>query len=112
MALAQELDCEFNFDPTVAPRADGKPRCPRLSRLGHEPSGAASQTTPCAGELRVASQRHPSAPAGDTSPGMSNCGAGSSSAFIDARGDVYACMGFPAPFGDVAATGFAGVWRA
>lgn len=108
IALAQELDCEFRFDPTVAPRADGD-----RDVLIHRASGEGLRLFFGNDTIRGKVRSDPPSPLpwGEVNSAKGNCGAGSSSAFIDARGDVYACMGFPAPFGNVAATGFAGVWE-
>ena len=108
IALAQELDCEFRFDPTVAPRADGN-RDVLIHRASGESLRLFFANDAVRGKLRSDAPRP--VPSGEVGSAKGNCGAGSSSAFVDARGDVYACMGFPAPFGNVAATGFAGVWQ-
>lgn len=108
VALTRELGCEFTFDPTVAPRADGD-----RDVLAHRASGSSLRLFFANDAIRreLRPTLAPADPPSDTHPTRGNCGAGTTSAFVDARGDVYACMGFPPPFGNVVAAGFAGVWR-
>ena len=109
VALAQELDCEFNFDPTVAPRADGN-----RDVLAYRASGTSLRALFASDAIRGAaasrSQRHPR-PQATSAPAMSNCGAGITSAFVDAVATCTPAWAFPRSFGNVAATRFAGVWQ-
>jgi radical SAM protein with 4Fe4S-binding SPASM domain len=110
--FASGLGCEVSFDPTVAPRCDGsldvlRYRVPgeRLLEfyrdewvLPRTREGAlVSSATEEVGQPGPVEKR--------------NCGAGFTSVFVDAHGDVLPCMGFPPPFGNVRSRPFAAVWR-
>jgi radical SAM protein with 4Fe4S-binding SPASM domain len=106
--LADDLGCEFLFDPTVQPCDDGSDdvvkgrvdadalqafyRDEVIARRSKEGRVAFSKTSP---PRRV--------------PG--NCGAGITGVFVTASGDVQACMGFVPPFGNLVEASFLSVWN-
>ena len=105
--LAEELGCDWRFDPTVVPTESGgghvvehRVSVEQLQEFFFHPKTA--------GRTKEYAASHDDAP---TSRRAANCGAGSASVFISSEGGVYACMGFPPPFGDVARRPFTTVWR-
>ena len=108
IALADELGCDYTFDPSVAPRADGG-----LDVLGHR----ASVDQVSAVLSHVFPEGFVPRPAEDAADRDSmvalrgNCGAGTTSAFIEASGDLYPCMGFPPSLGDLSTASFDAAWR-
>jgi radical SAM protein with 4Fe4S-binding SPASM domain len=106
--LAEELDCEFQFDPTVAARADGE--CSVLDyRL------PIAQVKEYLGNSRLRSRRsrvRRAEEAGRSRVGpLVYCGAGITGATIEANGDVLACMGLPPAFGNVQTASFHAAWH-
>lgn len=105
--MAESLGCEFLFDPTVQPCDDGS-RSVFDHRVDAEVLEAFYRDEVIAKrskEGRVAFAKTRLAPRVPR-----NCGAGTTSAFIDATGDVYACMGFVPSFGNVGHEAFQAVW--
>ena len=103
--LARELDCVYSFDPTVVPNADGDVRVT-------EHRVTADELRPFYLEqlyLKPRKVRPDGARKGRRV--AHNCSAGFSSAFVDAIGDVYPCMGFPPSWGNVSETSFGEIWR-
>jgi len=110
--LATGLGCEVSFDPTVAPRCDGsldvlRYRVPaeRLLEFYRDEwvlprTREGALVSPAAGGAGR-----------PTAVERRNCGAGFTSVFIDAHGDVLPCMGFPPPFGNIRSEPFAAVWH-
>ena len=106
--LANEMDCAFTFDPTVAPRTDGagdvlehRAGIEQLKRFYLDETMMADTR-----EGRLAMR--PDEPPQRTAV---NCTAGFTTAFIDAGGDVYPCIGFLPAFGNLCETPFREVWR-
>jgi len=106
--LAEELDCQFMFDPTIAARADGERsvldyRLPvaqveeYLGNIRLRPRGSRGRR---AGEPP---KRRPAPPV--------YCGAGITAAMIEANGDVLACMGLRPAFGSVETASFHAAWH-
>ena len=107
-ALAKDMGCDYRFDPTVAPRADGDG-----SVLAHRVSGEQLRDFYLHTLLRDRTREGrlvdlvgevPSRPA-------ANCSAGITLAYVESTGDVYSCMGFPPALGNVADAPFAEVWH-
>lgn len=105
--LAAELGCDFQLDPTVAPRADGS-----TDVLVHRV--AAADLAQVLADRRLFDLA-PDRSDPDWQPAVrerkANCSAGATSAFVEATGDVLPCMGFRPGFGNVRVTPFAAVWR-
>lgn len=107
--LAKELDCEFRFDPTVGPRADGD-----VSVLEHRVPASDLRTFYSDPDIRarsaigvlLASEARRSRPR----RAIRACAAGFSSVTVDADGLVRACMGLEPVFGSIAVAPFAEVW--
>ena len=109
--LATSLGATVVFDLTVAPRADGSHDviCHRIS----EEQLAEFLREDLVPDMERKDARPPSALTEDERGrlGEHRCGAGVSSAFIEADGDVFACVGFPPAFGNVRCSSFETVWR-
>jgi radical SAM protein with 4Fe4S-binding SPASM domain len=106
--LAESLGCEHQFDPTVAPRADGDTRV-----LRHRISGERlaqfylHEVTPSRTRERMAAET-----VGPHAAGHPHvCGAGFTGLFVDAGGDLFACVGLEPSFGSIAERPFLEVWR-
>jgi len=107
ISLASDLGCSFVFDPTVAPRQDG-----RLDVLSHRVSvsrlrefyshvlleGRTREYEVARQELVPRSAKGP-------------CGAGFTLAYVQANGLVNPCVGLEPAFGSVAEETFGDVWR-
>jgi radical SAM protein with 4Fe4S-binding SPASM domain len=108
-ALADALDAEFTIDPTITPMMDGNrsildlnldPKA--LGEVLHDPSLVGDVDAFCA---------PPSGPLADedaleTLP----CSAGHTACYVSPYGDVYPCVQFPLPCGNVRRTPFREIW--
>jgi radical SAM protein with 4Fe4S-binding SPASM domain len=107
-ALAAELDAQFIIDPTITPMMDGD-----RSMLGLNVDEAALrevfQNEALTGnrEEFCASPQGPDADALDSLP----CSAGHTACYVSPYGDVYPCVQFPLPSGNVRRMKFADIWR-
>lgn len=109
-ALAASLGAGYNVDATITPMMDGDRSVLELNVDGttleqvfHDPTLVGNTEefcTPPAGPL-------PEADAFDTLP----CSAGHTACYISPYGDVYPCVQFPLPCGNVRETKFLDVWR-
>ena len=107
--FAVSLGCEPVFDFTVAPAADGG-----TDVLSHRISTAQLDDF----LLREIAPLQRSRPQDENGPALrrpertvGECGAGSSSAFVSAAGELCPCMGFMPSFGNVAGRPFEEAWR-
>ncbi len=103
--MAESLGCEFTFDPTVGPRADGD-----VSPLAHRvPSDRLTgfyrdYVVPAVAAVKTFDAR----PTGGVT---TSCGAGFTGLYIDAAGEVLPCVGLGPSFGNVANHSFAEAWH-
>jgi radical SAM protein with 4Fe4S-binding SPASM domain len=107
--LAGELDCEFLFDPTVQPCDDGSMDVVASYRVTSEVLGAFYADEVIADRSREGRLAFGAEKPKERSP--RNCGAGVTGAFVSASGDVFPCMGFGPPFGNIVEADFASIWR-
>ena len=107
--LARRLDCEFRFEPTVNPRADGSTDVLEHRVVGdelrafYEHRWVREDTR----EWRAASSReedHQGTPA-------ANCAAGFTMVTFEADGCVMPCIGFGPSFGNILNGSFGSIWR-
>ena len=103
-----DLGCSFMFDPTVAPCDDGS-----CDVTGYRVEADRLREF-YLNELIVSRSREGKVAAQAAEPSrdaMGNCGAGFTTLFVEAGGDVYPCMGFPPSLGSVASAPLREVWR-
>lgn len=106
--LARDMECEFRFEPTVNPRADGS-----TDVLEHRVTTS---------ELRAFFEhswvredtREWRAVKSDVEPRLTpaaNCAAGFTMVTFEADGSVMPCIGFGPPFGNITEGPFDSIWR-
>jgi radical SAM protein with 4Fe4S-binding SPASM domain len=107
-ALARELEVIYTVDPTITPKIDGDTsilnlRIPgsELDAVFHNPNLVGNVKEFCA---------TPPAPGEDVMEGYS-CSAGHTAAYITPYGDVFPCVQFPLPSGNVRRQKFMDIWQ-
>jgi radical SAM protein with 4Fe4S-binding SPASM domain len=107
-ALAAELDARFMMDPTVTPMMDGD-----RSILNLNVDEAALREV-FRNEALVGNVEEFCAPplgADEDALDMLPCSAGHTACYVSPYGDVYPCVQFPLPSGNVRRTKFVDIWR-
>jgi len=107
-ALAAELDAQFFIDPTVTPMMDGD-----RSILKLNVDQAALQNV-FRDEVLVGNVEEFCAPprgVDEDALDMLPCSAGHTACYVSPYGDVYPCVQFPLPSGNVRHTKFVDIWR-
>ena len=107
-ALARELDVEFTIDPTITPKMDGDrsiltlgiPRS-KLKEVFRNPDLVGNVEEMCAPPIAVDDEVLDGTP----------CSAGHTACYISPYGDVYPCVQFPLPSGNVRKQKFLDIWR-
>ena len=107
-ALALEAGAVYKLDPTVTPMMDGNTSVLRhgvdaseLSSFFHNPNLVGDVETFCA----------PPAPVDEDIREGLPCSAGHTSCYISPYGDVYPCVQFPLPCGNLRRRKFLDIWR-
>jgi radical SAM protein with 4Fe4S-binding SPASM domain len=107
-ALAEELGAEFTLDPTITPKMDGD-----RSILGLNAGEIALQKV-FRDQALVGNVEEfcapPSKADGDDFEALP-CSAGHTACYISPYGDVYPCVQFPLPSGNVRRTPFFEIWQ-
>lgn len=108
MMLARELGAEYTLDPTITPKLDGDTsvltlRIPggELNQIFHDPELVGNVEEFCA---------PPPPPGEDVMQGLP-CSAGHTACYISPYGDVFPCVQFPLPTGNVRRQKFIDIWR-
>ncbi|HXY07350.1 MAG TPA: radical SAM protein [Terriglobales bacterium] len=108
MMLARELGAEYMLDPTITPKLDGDRsilalRIPgdELKQIFHNPELVGNVEEFCAA---------PPPPGEDVLEGFP-CSAGHTACYISPYGDVFPCVQFPLPSGNVRRQRFLDIWR-
>jgi AdoMet-dependent heme synthase len=106
-ALAAELDAKFTMDPTITPMMDGD-----RSILNLNVEQAALREV-FRNEDLVNVEEFCAPPRGvdEEALDMLPCSAGHTSCYVSPYGDVYPCVQFPLPTGNVRRTKFLDIWR-
>ncbi|HEY6420658.1 MAG TPA: radical SAM protein [Candidatus Binataceae bacterium] len=105
-ALAEELGAHFMLDPTITPHINGDRSLLKLN-MGHvELSEVLHDTT-----IGGVAEQVPARPATDDDLDGFPCSAGHSSCYISPYGDVYPCVQFPLPSGNIRKQRFADIWN-
>lgn len=107
-ALAEELGVECTLDPTVTPMMDGDRSVLRLGvdqsalrQVFRDPSLVGDADEFCA----IA------APPGEDTLNSIPCSAGHTACYVSPYGDVFPCVQFPLPTGNVRQQRFIDIWR-
>ena len=107
-ALAAELGVPVTTDPTITPKMDGDRsvlgmglRSSQLSSVFRDADMVGNVDDFCA----------PSQPADENVLDGIPCSAGHTYCYISPYGDVYPCVQFPLPCGNVRRQGFSDIWR-
>jgi len=108
MMFAQELGAEYTLDPTITPKLDGDRsilalRIPgaELRQIFHNPELVGNVEEFCAA---------PPPPGEEIMEGFA-CSAGHTACYISPYGDVFPCVQFPLPSGNVRRQRFLDIWR-
>jgi radical SAM protein with 4Fe4S-binding SPASM domain len=107
-ALAAELDARYFIDPTITPMMDGN-----RSILNLNVDQAALQGVFRDGALVGNVEEFCAPPPGvdEDALDMLPCSAGHTACYVSPYGDVYPCVQFPLPCGNVRETKFVDIWR-
>jgi radical SAM protein with 4Fe4S-binding SPASM domain len=106
--LARELGATYSADPTVTPMLNGDRAVLDLRIPGHElPSLFRDKELVGDPDSFCA----PPAPVGDAERNALPCSAGNSSCYVSPYGDVFPCVQFPLPSGNVRQQSFVDIWR-
>ena len=106
-ALAAELGAEFTLDPTITPKMDGD-------------TSVVGLRIPTTQLLRVFTDKSlvgepaPIPPVGAVDPDLLDetpCSAGHTACYVSPYGDIYPCVQFPLPSGNLRRERFEDVWR-
>lgn len=107
-ALANEIGAQCTLDPTITPRMDGDRSILSLNvdqealRQVFRDGGLVGNVEEfCAAPPKVGEEDLDSLP----------CSAGHTACYVSPYGDVYPCVQFPLPCGNVRQTKFADIWR-
>ena len=108
MMLARELGAEYTLDPTITPKLDGDTSIlmlriagAELNQIFHDPELVGKVEEFCA----------PPPPAGEDVMHGLPCSAGHTACYISPYGDVFPCVQFPLPTGNVRRQKFIDIWR-
>jgi AdoMet-dependent heme synthase len=107
-ALAAELDARFMLDPTITPMMDGD-----RSILNLNVDQATLKSVFRDGALVGNVEEFCAPPRGLDEDSLDDlpCSAGHTACYVSPYGDVYPCVQFPLPSGNVRTTRFVDIWR-
>lgn len=111
-ALAAELGAQFTIDPTITPHIESRLTGDRslvnlnvdrsmLARVFHDPSLSGAAAEDCA----------PPSPPDQATLEAAPCAAGHTACYVSPYGDVYPCVQFPLPCGNIRISPFETIWR-
>ena len=107
-ALARELGVPYTLDPTITPKMDGDTSILNLRIPGSE-LGAVFRNKSLVGDVEQFCAPPP-VPDEDAMEGYP-CSAGHTLAYISPYGDVFPCVQFPLPSGNLRRQRFIEIWR-
>lgn len=107
-ALAAELGVECTLDPTVTPMMDGNPSTVSLG-VGPDVLRQVFRDRALVGDVDEFCAIAP--PAGEDDLESTPCSAGHTACYVSPYGDVFPCVAFPLPTGNVRRQRFVDVWR-
>ena len=108
VALAKELGADYTLDPTITPMMDGDRSIVSLG-IGQADLRQVFRTPELVGDVLEACAPPP-AVGDDTLDGLP-CSAGHTFCYISPYGDVYPCVQFPLPTGNVRQQKFLDIWK-
>ncbi len=108
VSLARELGAEFTVDPTITPMMDGDRSILGLG-IGTEDLRRIFRTPELVGDVQEACGPPPAVDS-DTLDGLP-CSAGHTFCYISPYGDVFPCVQFPLPTGNVRRQSFQEIWK-
>ena len=106
--LAQDLGVGYQLDPTITPKMDGDRSLLALRVSGEQIHKVFRDDNVVGNAVEFCAP--PPAPGDDILDGIP-CSAGHSACYISPYGDVYPCVQFPLPSGNVRQTKFIDIWR-
>jgi len=108
-SLAAELDAQFVIDPTITPMMDGDRSILSLNVEEDKLRQVFRDESLIGGSIEefCAPPQGPAEDAMDMLP----CSAGHTACYVSPYGDVYPCVQFPLPSGNVRRTKFVDIWR-
>jgi AdoMet-dependent heme synthase len=109
MALARGLEVPYTIDPTITPKMDGDHSILGL-RVGGEALHQVFRDPALVGDVEEFCALPPS-PDEDVMDGYP-CSAGHTACYISPYGDVFPCVQFPLPCGNVRQQKFLDIWQA
>ena len=107
-AMIREMGVEYTLDPTVTPMMDGSTSVLSL-RVDGEDLPEVFTDARLVGS--VDEYCAPPAPVGDDVMEQHSCSAGHSFCYVSPYGDVYPCVQFPLPTGNVRRQKFLDIWQ-
>ena len=107
-ALAAELDVEATIDPTITPRMDGDRSLLALN-IDHAALAKVFRDERVVGNAEQFCA--PPAKVDEAALDELPCSAGHTACYVSPYGDVYPCVQFPLPSGNVRQTTFLDIWR-
>jgi radical SAM protein with 4Fe4S-binding SPASM domain len=107
-ALAQELGAEYTIDPTITPKMDGDRSILPLG-IGEEDLRQVFRNSELVGNVEEFCAPPPRVD-DDVLDGLP-CSAGHTACYISPYGDLYPCVQFPLPSGNVRKQKFLEIWR-
>jgi radical SAM protein with 4Fe4S-binding SPASM domain len=107
-ALARELGVIYTLDPTITPKIDGDTSILNLRIPGAE-LNAVFHNKDLVGNVEEFCAPPP-APGDDIMEGIP-CSAGHTAAYVNPYGEVFPCVQFPLPSGDLRKQKFIDIWR-
>ena len=107
-ALAKELGVECTLDPTVTPMMDGNRSTVGLG-VGHSVLHQVFRDTSLVGDIDEFCAIPPAV--GEDDLESTPCSAGHTACYVSPYGDVFPCVQFPLPTGNVRTQRFIDIWR-
>lgn len=106
--LAHELGAHYTLDPTITPMMNGDTSVLRL-RIDTKDLAQYSRNADLVGNVEEFCA--PPRPADESTMEEAPCSAGHTACYISPYGDVYPCVQFPLPCGNVRNERFIDIWR-
>lgn len=106
--LARELDAKYTLDPTITPMMNGDTSVLSL-RIARDDLANVVRNPDLVGDVDQFCA--PPSPQDETAMDDVPCSAGHTSCYISPYGDVYPCVQFPLPCGNVRRERFIDIWK-